>query len=225
MCRGQPWHLVGRGQGCCWTSYNVRQQWRITNYLAQHVSSAKAEKLWYRSTELLGWKAIQVKCWIRKSQTGLRTRLAAVWGRTGSWGSRNGAAKPEMVTEACPRGGWRGLGDAQQAQGCPVSQTAGPQKVLDPSSQRSISYCLLRFPSRNFPNWLGWEMCYFCWYFTLFNPLCYFLLLLECSCPRKVFFPYLRVHWIDVKGYLKTSNCLQGRKGQTSLLSFNKECI
>ena len=107
------------------------------------------------NTEVLNFldeKPSKSSAGLGRARPGLRTRLAAVWGRAGSWRSRNGAAKLEMVTEACPRGRWRGLGVAQQAQGCPGSQTAGPQNVLGPSSQTSITYCLLRFPSRNFPN-------------------------------------------------------------------------
>lgn len=42
--RGCYWHLVGRGQGCCWTSYRAQDRPPTRKYLGLDVNSAKAEE-------------------------------------------------------------------------------------------------------------------------------------------------------------------------------------
>lgn len=37
-------HLLGRGQGCCSTSYNTQEAPTVRNDLAHHVNSAEVEK-------------------------------------------------------------------------------------------------------------------------------------------------------------------------------------
>lgn len=52
--RGPHWHLVGRGQACCSTSYNAQGSLTKENRWAQHGNSAELEKPWCKGKKPLG---------------------------------------------------------------------------------------------------------------------------------------------------------------------------